>query len=110
MFRCHLLKETQSNAPGANAGVSKMPRVITYSRAALRLITHLRRVTAVERVGVGNAARSSVATTTMSTRVKSYQRLLIIIITHAVQKSPGSNKRITVVVDTIATVKNVGRE
>ena len=74
----------QRSAPGANAGVSKIPHVTTYSHAVLRRIIHLRRVTAAERVGAGNAAKSSAATITTSRLVRSYQRPLITITIHAV--------------------------
>ena len=64
---------------------------------------------AVVKVGVGNAARNSADTTMMRNLELNCLPPKIITTRNAVNRSPGFNRTTTVLEDTIATVKNVGR-
>ncbi len=63
----------------------------------------------VVKVGVGNAARNSADITMMKNLELNYLPPKIITTRNAVNRSPGLNRISTVLEDTIATVKNVGR-
>jgi hypothetical protein len=63
----------------------------------------------VEKAGVGNAARNSVATTTTNIQPLNCLPPKRITTQNAVKRSPGFNRTSTVLEDIIATVKNVGR-
>jgi hypothetical protein len=63
----------------------------------------------VEKVGVGNAVRNSAATITMNIQAVNYLPPKIITTRNVVKRNPGFNRTSTVLEDTIATVKNVGR-
>lgn len=64
---------------------------------------------AVERVGVGNAARNSADITMMRNLELNCLPPKIITTQNAVNRSPGLNRTSTALEGTIATVKNVGR-
>lgn len=64
---------------------------------------------AVERVGVGNAARNSADITMTRNLELNCLAPKIITTRNAVNRSPGLNRISTALEGTIATVKNVGR-